>query len=70
MEATTDCNFMIPIILYIDKTKLSLTGKLTLFPVTMSLSIFTQAMRRQARAWRTLGFIANEDYFFLAAERG
>jgi Plavaka transposase len=43
MEATMDCNFMTPIILYIDKTKLSLTGKLTLFPVTMSLSIFTEA---------------------------
>jgi Plavaka transposase len=70
METTTDCNFMIPIILYIDKTKLSLTGKLTLFPVTMSLSIFTEATRRQSRAWRTLGFIANEDYFFSAAERG
>jgi hypothetical protein len=36
----------------------------------MSLSIFTEATRRQARAWRTLGFIANEDYFFSAAERG
>jgi hypothetical protein len=36
----------------------------------MSLSIFTEATPRQAHAWRTLGFIANEDYFFLAAEHG
>jgi hypothetical protein len=64
MEANTDCNFMIPIVLYIDKTKLSLTGKLTLFPVTMSLSILTKATQRQSCAWQTLGFIANEDYFF------
>jgi hypothetical protein len=70
MEATIDCNFMIPIILNIDKTKLSLTGKLTLFPVTMSLGIFTEFTRRQAQAWRTLGFIANEEYFFSAAECG
>jgi Plavaka transposase len=63
MEANTDWNFMIPIVLYIDKTKLSLTGKLTLFPVTMSLSMFTEVTRHQSRAWRTVGLIANEDYF-------
>ena len=69
MEQATQCDFMIPIILYIDKTQMSLSGKLSLFPVQMSLSIFTEETRRTARAWRPLGYIANEDYFFSAAER-
>ena len=69
METNTECNFMIPIILYIDKTQLCLSGKLSLFPVQMSLSIFTEEARRKANAWRPLGYIANEDYFFSAAER-
>jgi hypothetical protein len=36
------CNFMIPIILYIDKTQISISGKLSIFPVQMSLGIFTE----------------------------
>jgi Plavaka transposase len=62
MEATTNCNFMIPIILYIDKTQISITGKLSIFPVQMSLSIFTEEARRTSCAWRPLGYIANEDF--------
>jgi hypothetical protein len=69
MEQTTNCNYMIPIILYIDKTQMSLSGKLSIFPVQMSLGIFTEETRRKSRAWRTLGFIANEEYYFSAAER-
>jgi hypothetical protein len=69
MIENTECNYMIPIILYIDKTQLSLSNKLSLFPVTMSLSIFTEEVRRRSDAWRPLGYIANEDYFFSAAER-
>ncbi len=69
MEANTNCNFMIPIILYIDKTQMSLSGKLSIFPVHMSLSIFTEVVRRTSRAWRPLGYIANEDYYYSAAER-
>ena len=69
MEQHTNCTFMIPIILYIDKTQMSLSGKLSLFPVQMSLSIFTEEARRKSRAWRPLGYIANEDYYFSAAER-
>jgi hypothetical protein len=61
---------MIHIILYIDKTKLSRTGKLTLFPVTVSLGILTESTQHQARAWHTLGFIANKEYFFSVAECG
>ena len=51
MEQHTNCTFMIPIILYIDKTQMSLSGKLSLFPVQMSLSIFTEEARRKSRAW-------------------
>ena len=69
MEQSTECNFMIPIILYIDKTQMSLSGKLSIFPVQMSLAIFTEETRRRASAWRPLGYIANEDYFYSAAER-
>ena len=42
MEKDGLCNFMIPIILYIDKTVLSISGKLSIFPVQMSLGIFTE----------------------------
>ena len=42
MEKDGICNFMIPIILYIDKTQVSISGKLTLYPVQMSLGIFTE----------------------------
>jgi hypothetical protein len=68
MEANTNCNFMIPIILYIDKTQISITGKLSIFPVQMSLSIFTEEARRTSRAWRPLGYIANEDFYYSSAE--
>jgi hypothetical protein len=69
MEENTACNFMVPIILYIDKTQMSMSGKLSLFPVQMSLSIFTEEIRRTSRAWRPLGFVANEEYYFSQAER-
>jgi hypothetical protein len=36
------CDFMIPIILYIDKTQISISGKLSICPVQMSLGIFTE----------------------------
>ena len=69
MESQTQCDFMIPIVLYIDKTVLSISGKLSMYPVQMSLSIFTEETRRSSRAWRPLGYIANEEYFFSKAER-
>jgi hypothetical protein len=69
MITNTNCNYMIPIILYIDKTQMSLSGKLSIFPVQMSLGIFKEETRRTARAWRPLGYIANEDYYYSAAER-
>jgi Plavaka transposase len=42
MEKDGICDFMIPIILYIDKTQISISGKLSIFPVQMSLGIFTE----------------------------
>jgi Plavaka transposase len=42
MEKDGRGNFMIPIILYIDKTQLSMSGKLSIYPVQMSLGIFTE----------------------------
>jgi hypothetical protein len=41
MEKDGICDFMIPIILYIDKTQVSVSGKLTIYPVQMTLGIFT-----------------------------
>ena len=69
MEAQKLGNFLCPVILYIDKTHLSITGKLTLFPVMMSLGIFTAATRRHSYAWRPLGFIANESVNFSKEQR-
>ena len=60
---------MIPIILYVDKIQMWITGKLSLFSVQMSLSIFTEAIRCTLCAWCPLGFIVRADYFFNAAER-
>ena len=42
MEKDGICNFMIPIIFYIDKTQISMSGKLSIHPVQMSLGIFTE----------------------------
>jgi hypothetical protein len=42
MEKDGICDFMIPILLYIDKTQISVSGKLSIFPVQMSLGIFTE----------------------------
>ena len=69
MENAELGDFMIPIILYIDKTLMSKSEKLSIFPVQMSLGIFTEVARRSSRAWRPLGYIANEDYYFSTAER-
>jgi hypothetical protein len=42
MEKDGLCDFMVPIILYIDKTQVSISGKLSICPVQMSLGIFTE----------------------------
>ena len=56
---------MIPVILYVDKIQMSISGKFSLFSVPMSLSIFTEAIHCiLCYAWCPLGFIAPADYFF------
>jgi hypothetical protein len=59
---------MIPIVLYIDKTQISIAGKLSIDLVQMSLSIFTEETRRTSRAWCPLGYVANEEFFFSNAK--
>jgi hypothetical protein len=42
MEKDGICDFMIPIVLYIDKTQISVSGKLSIYPVQMSSGTFTE----------------------------
>jgi hypothetical protein len=42
MERDGICDFMIPIFLYIDKTQISVSGKLSIYPVQMSLGVFKE----------------------------
>ena len=69
MEASGTKDFLIPIILYIDKTVLSQSNKLSVYPVTMSLGIFTEQARRNPSFWRPLGYITNESIDFAAGEK-
>jgi hypothetical protein len=63
-------DFLIPIILYIDKTVLSSqSNKLSVYPINMSLGIFTEKARRNPMFWRPLGYIANELVEFSAMEQ-
>ena len=63
-------NFFIPIILYIDKTVLTQSGKLSIHPVQMSLGILTEKCRRSHNAWRPLGYLANDYAYFSESELG
>jgi hypothetical protein len=65
MEQNTNCNFMIPIIFYIDKMQISIFGKLS--TVQMSLAIFNKEAWCMSCTWRPLGYIANEEFFFSAS---
>jgi Plavaka transposase len=69
MTETGIKNFLIPIILYIDKTVISECGKLSIYPVTMSLGIFTEKARRNPLFWRPLGYISNQDIEFSGAQQ-
>ena len=44
-------------VFFIDKTHTDKQGKLTLEPVTITLSIFRRDVRNQDAAWRTIGYI-------------
>lgn len=52
-----DTDFLVPIIMFIDKTHVDLNGRLTLEPLCMTLGIFKKEYRRQPDFWRTLGFV-------------
>ena len=69
MRTETHKNFMLGIILYIDKTVISMSGKLAAHPVTFSLTIFKEKTRIQGKAWRTLGYIPIEDAYQEDAEK-
>ena len=69
MESSGIQDFLIPIILYIDKTVLSQSNKLSAYPVTMSLGVFTEQARRNPSFWRPLGYITNESIDFAAGEK-
>jgi hypothetical protein len=59
---------MIPIILYIDKTQLSLSGKLSIYPVQMSLGIFTEKVRISPTEVPKLLWMFNSLFFTRLAE--
>ena len=54
-------DFLCPILLYIDGTKIDLHGRLSLKPVMFTLGIFNQETRRKPYAWRPLGFLPNSN---------
>ena len=60
MENVGKKNFLIPIILYIDKTILNQSSELSLHPVQMLLGIFTENPRRLHNAWHPLRYLAND----------
>jgi len=49
------------LIFFIDKTHTDVQGKLPVEPVTFTLSIFKRHIRNLNCAWRTLGYIPNQD---------
>jgi hypothetical protein len=69
MTRVTNKTFLIPIILYIDKTVLSQSNKLSVYPVSMSLGIFTEKARRSPWFWRQIGYVPSDDVFMGAAEK-
>ena len=56
-----DKDFLCPIILYIDGTKIDLLSRLTLLPVMFTLGIFNQKTRRKHYAWHPLGYLQSLD---------
>ena len=51
---------MVPIILFIDETRLDRQGSATLCPVSYTLGIFNDSTRKNPHAWRHLGFIPKD----------
>ena len=51
--------FLIPIILYIDKTVVSEKSQFSSHPVMFTIAIFDRKTRNQHNAWKPLGYIHN-----------
>ena len=49
-----------PIIFFIDKTHTDINGRLCLEPIRFTLGIFNRETRNNPKAWRTLGYIADQ----------
>lgn len=49
--------FLIPIILYMDKTGTDVYQRYSLEPILFTLGVFSRQIRNQTRAWRPLGFV-------------
>jgi hypothetical protein len=50
-------DFVLPIIIYVDKTGTDANQRHSLEPVLFTLGIFKRKIRNQTRAWRILGFV-------------
>ena len=50
-------DFILPIIIYVDKTGTDAYQRHSLEPVLFTLGVFNRATRNQTRAWRILGFV-------------
>ena len=57
---SADNHILLPIVLFIDGATIDKMGKLQVEPISFSLGIFNRETRKNAKAWRTLGYI--EDY--------
>lgn len=56
-----DSELLCPIIFFIDKTHTDLQGRLCIEQIRFTLGIFNLHIRHQSRAWRTLGYILDQN---------
>ena len=50
-------DILLPLVLFIDGSRIDTNGKLNVEPITFTLGIFKRAVRNLPQAWRTIGFI-------------
>jgi hypothetical protein len=63
------CQFLIPIIIYMDKTGTDANQRLSSEPVLFTLGVFSRKLRHQTRASRLLGFIPDLQLTLLAMKQ-
>jgi hypothetical protein len=61
--------FLIPIIIYMDKTGTDANQRHSLELVLFTLGVFSRKLRHQTRAWRLLGFIPDLQLLLLAMKQ-